>query len=214
MKYLTLIFAHVGQSRPFPSWSASNCVSWSYTFKPWVAAVCGRYRVIGSFWYKPVIKQRIRFSTICNYIFFLLFGQKYKIWNTVYRSLELDNSFSRIAIRSIELEMCNSREQIAIRESGLSNSRKQITNPWERITNPWERIAQFDITIYSWLFFWKSPCPFRAFGTGYEKFVSGIYKIKTVYVTSRKLNIDLISNYLLGYKSTIDTLKNLTLREI
>ena len=26
-----------------------------------------------------------------------------------------------------------------------------------------ERIAQFDITIYLWLFFLKSPCPFRAF---------------------------------------------------
>ena len=159
MKYLTVIFAHVGQSRPFPSWSASNCVSWSDTCEPWVATVCSRYRVIGSFWYKPVIKQRIRFSTICNYIFFLLFGQKYKIWNTVYRSLVLDNSFSRIAIRSIELEMCNSREQIAIRENGLSNSRKQITNPWERITNPWERIAQFDITIYLWLFFENPHVP-------------------------------------------------------
>ena len=33
----------------------------------------------------------------------------------VIRSLELDNSFSRIAICSLELEMCNSRERIAIR---------------------------------------------------------------------------------------------------
>ena len=65
--------------------------------------------------------------------------------------------------------MSNSRERIAIRESGLSNSRERIairenelSNSRERITNPWERIAQFDITIYLWLF-WKSPCPFRAF---------------------------------------------------
>ena len=56
------------------------------------------------------------------------------------------NSFPRIAIRSLELHISNSRERIAIRE--LSNSR--------------ERIAQFDITIYLWLF-WKSPCPFRTF---------------------------------------------------
>ena len=58
-----------------------------------------------------------------------------------FRSLELDNSVSRIAIRSFELEMCNSRERI-------TNPWERITNPWERITNPWERIAQFDITNF------------------------------------------------------------------
>ena len=110
------------------------------------------------------------------------------------RSLELDNPFSRIAIRALELNirslelqvvpsnytssnsrkrieirenklsnsreriairengLSNSRERIAIRENELSNSRERITNPWERITYPWERIAQFDITIYVWLF--------------------------------------------------------------
>ena len=99
------------------------------------------------------------------------------------RSLELDNSFSRIAslplnfnnmIRSLGLQFVpsvltsnNWRERIAIRENelsqsmewfttrenGLSNSREQITNPWVRVTNPRERIAQFDITIYFCLLF-------------------------------------------------------------
>ena len=91
------------------------------------------------------------------------------------RSLELDNSFSRITIRSLELDnpfsrvACRSLElHISIRENGLSNTRERIairenelSNSKERITNPWERIAQ-SISIYLWHFL-KSPCPFRAF---------------------------------------------------
>ena len=58
-------------------------------------------------------------------------------------------------------ELSNSRERIAIRENELSNSR-------ERIINPWERIAQFDITIYLWLFL-KIPMSLQGFRTrGYE----------------------------------------------
>ena len=44
----------------------------------------------------------------------------------------------------------------------MSKSTERITKPRKRITSPWELIAQFDITIYLWVF-WKSPCPFRAF---------------------------------------------------
>ena len=39
---------------------------------------------------------------------------------------------------------------------------KLLIDLWERIPNLWKPIAQFDITIY-YGFFWKSPCPFRAF---------------------------------------------------
>ena len=73
---------------------------------------------------------------------------------------ELSNSRERISIR--ENGLPHSREQGAIRENELSNSRERITNPWERITNPWERIAQFDITIYVWLFL-KIPMSLQGF---------------------------------------------------
>ena len=77
--------------------------------------------------------------------------------------------------------MSKSRERIAIRENGLSNSRERIairenelSNSRERITNPWERIAQFDINDLLMAFFWKSPCPFRAFVLGLYSFISSL----------------------------------------
>ena len=76
-------------------------------------------------------------------------------------------SRERIAIRDNGL--LKSRERITIRGNEFSNSRERITYPWERITNPWERIAQFDITIYLWLFLkiLMSPQGFRTSGLSY-----------------------------------------------
>ena len=78
----------------------------------------------------------------------------------------MSNSKERIAIR--ENEVSNSRERIAIRENELSNSTERITNLWERITIPWERIAQFDITIYLWLF---KKNPHVPSGLSYKAFI-------------------------------------------
>ena len=57
------------------------------------------------------------------------------------RSLELDNPFSRVAIRSLELHISNSRERIAIWENELSNSREQIAIRENGLSNSRERIA-------------------------------------------------------------------------
>ena len=62
------------------------------------------------------------------------------------RSLELDNPFSRVASLSLQLH-------IFFLENVLSYWKEQFTYPWERIPNPWERMAQIDITINLWLFF-------------------------------------------------------------
>ena len=100
-------------------------------------------------------------------------------------TLELDNPFSRIAIRSLELDnsfsriaMCNSRERlatranglansrelIAIRKNGLSNSRERIAIRENEFSNSRERIVQFDITIYLWLSL-KIPMSLQGFRT-------------------------------------------------
>ena len=90
---------------------------------------------------------------------------------------ELSNSRERIAIRANglsnwgeriviwEIELSNSMERIAIRENVLSNSRERITTQWERITYAGQRIAQFDMTIYLRLFFFKIPIPLQGFRT-------------------------------------------------
>ena len=76
----------------------------------------------------------------------------------------MDNSFSRIAIRSLELD--NPFSRIAIRSLELNNPIRgnELSISRERITNPWERIAQFDITIYLWLFL-KIPMSLQGFRT-------------------------------------------------
>ena len=88
----------------------------------------------------------------------------------------ISNSRERIAIR--ENGLSNSRERIAIRENELFNSRERITNPWERITNAWERIAQFDITIYLWLFL-KIPMSLQGFRINQNYWISSETVMKT-----------------------------------
>ena len=71
------------------------------------------------------------------------------------RENELQFKRTDCLIRGNELQS----EKRVVRENELSNSRERITNPWERITYPWERIAQFDITIYLWIFFLNPHVP-------------------------------------------------------
>ena len=92
------------------------------------------------------------------------------------QSVLLLNSRERIAIRGNEL--CKSRERIAIQEIGLSNSREHITNQWELINNPWERIAQFDITIYLWLFL-KTSMSLQGFWIGFMENLNVIFTLTT-----------------------------------
>ena len=70
------------------------------------------------------------------------------------RSLELDNLFSRIAIRFLDFNIRQFEGSIAIQQNEFSKSRERFTTrenslfySRERINNPWEGMAQIDLTI-------------------------------------------------------------------
>ena len=80
-------------------------------------------------------------------------------WESVLRDC---NSFSRYKQFVLSDRNCLIRGNELQSEKGLSNSRERITNPWERNTHPCELIAQFDLTIYLWLF-WKISMSLQSF---------------------------------------------------
>ena len=80
---------------------------------------------------------------------------------------------------------------MAIRENEFSNSR-------ERITNLWERIAQFDITIHTYGFCWKSTCPFRAFVYLYSEVN---VKKSSVSITEKVKILILYKTYRTGFSN-------------